>query len=90
MQYTETDFLLQQQEEDGRWTIAIASAVAVHLAVVLLVVFMPSLFSVKPIVEEVVSVSLVALPEAGGGGGAPPPPAAQRVSDCSTSKRYQF
>nr|WP_321467169.1 cell envelope integrity protein TolA [uncultured Desulfobulbus sp.] len=78
MRYTEIEFLLHQQEEDGRWGLAIGLAVCVHLAIVLTLFFSPSLFTTKPIVEEVVSVSLVTLPEAGGSGGAPSPPAAAK------------
>jgi colicin import membrane protein len=74
VQYTETDFFLLQHEADRQWWLASLLAVGVHVAVVLMLVFMPSLFQVKPIDEEVVSVSLVALPDAGGA--AAPPPAA--------------
>lgn len=78
MQYSETDFYLYQQEADHRWWLAGSLALCVHVAVVLLVMFTPSLFEPKAIVEEVVSVSLVALPDAGGAltppsSAAPPP-----------------
>lgn len=77
MQYTfnETDFIIQQQEDDKRWGWAIAVAATLHIAVVLTVLFTPSLFTSKPVMEDSVSVSLVTMPVAGGGGGAPPPPA---------------
>lgn len=74
MQYTENDFFLLQHEADRQWWLAFLLALGVHVAVVLVLMFMPSLFEVKPIAEEVVSVSLVALPDAGGA--AAPPPAA--------------
>ena len=61
MYSTESDFYLRQRQEDRRWGIAAAVAVSLHAAVVLLVLFSPSLFETKPIVEEVVSVSLVAM-----------------------------
>ena len=65
MYSTESDFYLRQRQEDRRWGIAAAVAVSLHAAVVLLVLFSPSLFETKPIVEEVVSVSLVAMGDAG-------------------------
>jgi colicin import membrane protein len=86
--YTETEFYLLQQEADRRWWIAASLAVGVHLAVVLTVLFMPSLFATKPIVEEVVSVSLVALPEVGGGG-APALPAPAKVSKPAPEKKVE-
>jgi len=76
VQYTETDFYFQQQEADRRWWLAFSLALCVHAAVVLTVMFMPSLFEIKPIVEEVVSVSLVAMPDVGGAASPPAAPAA--------------
>ena len=75
MHYTESEFFFQQQEADRRWWLASTLAIGVHVAVVMMVMFMPSLFEVKPIIEEVVSVSLVAMPDSGGAAGG-------RRSDC--------
>lgn len=85
MQYSDTDFYLHQQEADQRWWLALSLALCVHAAVVLMVLFTPSLFESKAIVEEVVSVSLVAMPDAGGAA-APPPPAASEPSRPSVDK----
>ncbi|MDR2550571.1 MAG: cell envelope integrity protein TolA [Desulfobulbus sp.] len=76
MQYSETEFHLLQQEAEQRWWLAFVLALCVHGAVVVTMVLMPSLFESKPIVEEVVSVSLVAMPDVGGAPAAPAPPAA--------------
>ena len=73
VQHTEIEYYLQQQQADQRWLLAVSLALCVHAAVVLTISLMPSLFTAKPVVEEVVSVSLVALPEPGG---AAAPPAA--------------
>ncbi len=93
MYSTETDFYLRQQREDRRWTIAISLAVAVHAAVVLLVMFSPSLFQSTPIVEEVVSVSLVSMTDSAASSApatsAPPaaakPPAAEKKVEPPTT-----
>lgn len=85
MYFSESDFYLRQQREDRRWAIASSLAVAVHAAVLLLVIYMPSLFDSQQIVEEVVSVSLVSMGEAGGpsepAGAAPPPPPSKPAAE---------
>jgi len=83
--YTETDFYLLQQEADRRWWLAFSLALCVHAAVVVSVMFMPSLFTSKAIVEEVVSVSLVAMPDAGGA--AAPPAAAAKASPPAAAEK---
>ena len=85
LRYTETDFYFQQREADRRWWLAFSLALCVHGAVVLVAMFMPSLFAIEPIVEEVVSVSLVAMPDAGGAV-APSAPAAASPSKPSVEK----
>lgn len=63
LQFTDTDFYLEQQAADRRWGLASSLAIGVHVVVVLMALFMPTIFVSKPIVEEVVSVSLVSMPE---------------------------
>ena len=75
MQHTEIEYYLQQQQADQRWLLAVSLALCVHAAAVLTIYLMPSLFTAKPVVEEVVSVSLVALPEPGGAAAPPVAPA---------------
>ena len=66
MHYTETELhLLRQEIEQPRW-LAFLLALCVHGAVAVAMAYMPSLFVSKPVIEEVVSVSLVAMPEIGG------------------------
>ena len=77
MRFTETDFFYQQQQADSRWALAFLIALILHLGFGAGLYWMPSLFSTKPIIEEVVSVSLVSLSEAGGDG--PRPPAARQA-----------
>lgn len=89
MHYTESEFYLLQQEADRRWWLASSLAIGVHLAVVLTVVFMPSLFTSKPIIEEVVSVSLVSMPDVSGGGAPPPPAAAAKASKAAPEKKVE-
>jgi len=89
VQYTETEFYLLQQETDRRWWLATLLALGVHVAVVLSVVFMPSLFSSKPIVEEVVSVSLVSLPDVGGGGAPPAAAPSAKPSKPAVEKKVE-
>nr|WP_320012121.1 cell envelope integrity protein TolA [uncultured Desulfobulbus sp.] len=66
MRFTESDFFYLQQQADSRWGLAFIVALALHLGFGLSLYWMPSLFSTTPLVEEVVSVSLVTLAEAGG------------------------
>ena len=66
LSYSEKDFFLQQHEADRRWAIASILAVVVHAAIFLMVLYLPSFIDTKPILEEVVSVSLVSMPDAGG------------------------
>lgn len=86
MQYRETEFYLLQQEADRRWWLACSLAVCVHVAVVLTVAFMPPLFESRAIVEEVVSVSLVAMPDTGGTPAASAPAAASNPAKPAAEK----
>lgn len=61
--FIDSDFYLQQQDADRRWGLAAMLAVSVHLTIFLMVMYVPSFFDTKPIMEEVVSVSLVSMPE---------------------------
>ena len=85
MQYTETEFYFLQREADQRWWLAFVLALCVHAAAIAIVALIPSLFTNKPIVEEVVTVSLVTMPDIGGAPAssattAPPPkPAVERA-----------
>ena len=67
---TESYFFLQEAEQP-RW-LAFLLALCVHGIVVAAMVFMPSLFVHTPVVEDVVSVSLVTMPEIGGAPAASP------------------
>jgi len=73
VQYTETEFYLLQREAEQRWWLALVLALCVHGAAIAVIALIPTLFANKPIVEEVVSVSLVTMPDTGG---APASPAA--------------
>jgi colicin import membrane protein len=75
--YTETDFYRLRREADQGWRWSVALAISVHVAVALLVMYTPSLFPTESIVEDVVSVSLVAMPEPGG---AVAPPSASEAA----------
>ena len=76
MHYTETEMYFLRQEMDQPRRLAFLLALCVHGLVAAMLMFMPSLFVTKPIVEEVVSVSLVAMPEIGGTPASAPPEAA--------------
>jgi colicin import membrane protein len=61
--FTEKDFYIQQQEADRRWGLAWSLAGVIHGAIFLMVLYLPNFIETKPIMEEVVSVSLVTMTE---------------------------
>lgn len=63
MHFIDADFFLLQREADNRWGLASSLALGVHVALFLMVMYMPPLVDTKPILEDVVSVSLVSMPE---------------------------
>ncbi len=87
MHFIDADFYLQQQEADRRWGLAFSLALGVHVALFLMVMYMPSVFDSKPIMEEVVSVSLVSMPETNAQSA--PPPAASSASKSVAEKKVE-
>ena len=87
MHFIDSDFYLQQQEADRRWGLASSLALCVHAALFLMVMYMPSFFDTKPILEEVVSVSLVSLPETNAPSA--PPSAASNASKPVAEKKIE-
>lgn len=67
--FSESDFYLQQQVEDRRWTLALVLAVVVHISTFAGAMYLPSFLERKPLLEEVITVNLVSMPEEA----APPP-----------------
>jgi len=85
--FIDLDFYLQQQKADRRWGLASSLALGVHAALFLLVMYMPSFIDTKPILEEVVSVSLVSLPETNAQ--SPSPSAAASASKPVAEKKVE-
>lgn len=83
--FSETDFHLQRHAAEGRWSLALSLALAAHIVLFVLAIYLPSLFDSRVIREEVVAVSLVSMPEMSAPAGAEgatessPPPAAEPV-----------
>lgn len=61
--YSDTDFYLQQKEFERDWNKPIALALAVHLLTFALSVTLPEILDRKPILDEIVTVNLVSLPD---------------------------
>lgn len=61
--FSEAEFYLQQQVEDRRWSVALVLAVAVHISAFACAMILPSLLDRKPLLEEVITIDLVSMPE---------------------------
>jgi colicin import membrane protein len=61
--YSDTDFYLQQKEYERGWYKPIAFALAFHLMVFACSVTLPEILHRKPILDDIVTVNLVSLPE---------------------------
>lgn len=77
MSFSDLDFYLQQREDDRKWLQPVIFAVVVHIVTFGLSATLPELLNRKPILDEVVTVSLVSLPEVSGPQFAGPPPKAE-------------
>jgi colicin import membrane protein len=61
--FTETDFYLQQQSADRGWPRPLVLALALHVSVLAGSALLPGLLHNRPILDEVVTVNLVSLPD---------------------------
>jgi len=61
--FSERDFYQQQHQHDRRWGRAVNFAVALHLAIFAGALYLPDLFDQKPLLDEVMTIDLVSLPE---------------------------
>ena len=77
MSFSDLDFYLQQREDDRKWLQPVIFAVVVHIVTFGLSATLPELLNRKPILDEVVTVSLVSLPEDSGPQFVGPPPEAE-------------
>ena len=59
----EKDFYLQQQKDDRRWGRAVNFAALLHIAVFAGALYLPLLFDKKPLLDDVMTIDLVSLPE---------------------------
>lgn len=63
MTFNETDFFLQQREADRGWLQPVVLALVFHFVTFALTVGLPEFIDRKPILDEVVTVNLVSLPD---------------------------
>ncbi len=62
--YNEGEFFEKQRFQTGRWLLAINLAVAIHVLVFFLSMYLPVFLNRKPLLdEEIITVSLVSLPQ---------------------------
>lgn len=61
--FSEADFYLQQRDNDNRWRSAALFAAALHLFLFIWSFFLPDLLTQKPLIDQVVTVDLVSMPE---------------------------
>ena len=68
--FSDREFFEEQEAADRRWLLPVNLAVAVHIAVFVGALYLPGIIKHRPLLDEVVTVDLVSLPEP-----APPTPA---------------
>lgn len=61
--FSEKEFYQQQDQHDRRWGRAVNFAIGLHAAVFLGALYLPGLLDHKPLVDEVMTIDLVSLPE---------------------------
>ncbi len=74
----EKDFYFQQQKEDRRWGRAINFAALLHIAIFAGALYLPGFFAKKPLLDDVMTIDLVSLPEPAGNSAPEPSPAAEQ------------
>ncbi|MDW7773959.1 MAG: cell envelope integrity protein TolA [Desulfobulbaceae bacterium] len=63
MSFSDTDFYLQQKEFDRFWHKPVALALAFHFLIFALSYYLPEMLDRKPILDEIVTVNLVSMPD---------------------------
>ncbi len=63
MSFSDLDFYLQQREDNRRWLQPVILAMVVHVVTFALSATLPDLLDRKPILDEIVTVNLVSLPD---------------------------
>ncbi len=61
--FSEQEFYQQQKQHDRRWTLAINFAVVLHVVVFAGAYYLPSVFDRKPLLDDIMTIDLVSLPE---------------------------
>lgn len=72
MTFSDADFFLQQREADRGWLQPVVLALLFHFVTFALTVGLPQLIDRRPILDEVVTVNLVSLPDTAPPAAAPP------------------
>ncbi len=76
--FSEKEFYQQQHEHDRRWGRAINFAIVLHVAIFLGALYLPDLFDRKPLLDEIMTIDLVSLPEPVETRSEPTPPVAKQ------------
>lgn len=63
MSYSDTDFFLQQKEIERQWNKPVVLALAFHIIIFALSVKLPEILDRKPILDKIITVNLVSLPD---------------------------
>ncbi len=61
--FSDREFFEEQRAADRRWIVPLNLAVAVHIAVFACALYLPGIIRHRPLLDEVVTVDLVSLPE---------------------------
>ncbi len=75
--FSEKEFYQQQDEHDRRWGRAINFAIVFHAVIFIGAFYLPDLFDPKPLLDEVMTIDLVSLPQPVETITKPSPPAAE-------------
>ncbi len=79
--FSEKEFYQQQGEHDRRWGRAINFAIVFHAAIFLAALYLPDLFDRKPLLDEIMTIDLVSLPDPAETITKPTPPAAEHKGE---------
>lgn len=63
IEFNDRDFFREQREKDRQWKWPLNLAIAFHVAVFVIAMFLPELLDRKPVLDTIVTVDLVSMPE---------------------------
>ena len=81
--FNDRDFFQEQRQEDRQWKWPFNLALAFHIGIFVIAMFLPDLFDRKPLLDSIVTVDLVSMPETSPAPSAPAKPPLEPVKPFS-------